>query len=107
MQQISVTEFKQWLDDGARGRPVLLDVREDWERARCALPDSIHLPMSQIVERLAELDPQADLVVYCHHGGRSAQVGSFLERRGVRSVFNLAGGIDAWSRTIDPSVPTY
>ena len=88
-------------------RPVLLDVREPWELATARLPGSLDIPMGQIPERLDELPPDRPLIVMCHHGMRSLQVVMFLQHRGFESVSNLAGGIDAWSREVDPSIPTY
>jgi rhodanese-related sulfurtransferase len=107
MQQITVTELKAWLDDARRGRPVLLDVREPWEREICSLPGSLHVPMNTVPGRAGELDPGADTVVICHHGSRSFQVGLFLKRGGFARVYNLQGGLDAWARAIDPSMPIY
>ena len=67
--------------------------------------------MGEIPRRLdelkAELEAKAEVVVICHHGGRSMQVAMFLEKSGFSKVHNLAGGIDAWSRTVDASVPLY
>jgi rhodanese-related sulfurtransferase len=63
--------------------------------------------MGQVAARKDELDAQADVVVICHHGGRSMQVAMFLEKNGFKRVHNLVGGIDAWSRTVDPAVPLY
>ncbi|MBO9685567.1 rhodanese-like domain-containing protein [Roseateles chitosanitabidus] len=92
-------------------RALLLDVREPWEvaLARIDVPglDWKHLPMGQVVDRVEELDPQQPVAVYCHHGVRSLQVVAFLSRQGFDVVYNLAGGIDAWSEEIDPSVPRY
>ena len=65
------------------------------------------MPMREIPSRLAELDPAQPVVCICHHGARSAQVVAFLERSGFESVYNLAGGIDAWSQDVDPSVARY
>ena len=91
--------------------PLLLDVREDWEVAVAAIRiDGVaarHIPMGRIPERLAELDPAQPVVCICHHGMRSAQVGGLLERQGFASVYNLAGGIDAWSEQVDSTVPRY
>lgn len=88
-------------------RPVLLDVREPWELATARLPGSLDIPMGQIPARLDELPPDRPLIVMCHHGMRSLQVVMFLKHQGFESVSNLAGGIDAWSREVDPSIPTY
>lgn len=90
---------------------LLLDVREPWEveTAAISLPGvaAKHIPMGRIPERLDELDPSQSIVCICHHGVRSLQVVAFLERQGFESVYNLAGGIDAWSVEVDPSVPRY
>jgi rhodanese-related sulfurtransferase len=92
-------------------KPLLLDVREDWEVATAAIHiqgvAERHIPMSHIPERFTELDPAQPIVCICHHGMRSAQVGSFLERQGFSAIYNLAGGIDAWSDQIDNTVPRY
>ena len=90
---------------------VLLDVREPWEvqLARIDLPGatSLHMPMQQIPARLAELEPAQPVVCICHHGARSAQVVAFLQRQGHAQVYNLAGGVDAWSTQVDSAVPRY
>lgn len=90
---------------------LLLDVRQPWEAALASIRlDGIEtrlIPMAELVERLGELDPAQPVVAYCHHGVRSLQVVAFLERQGFESVYNLAGGIDAWSREVDASVPRY
>ena len=65
------------------------------------------VPMREVPARLAEIGEGNEVVAICHHGGRSMQVAMFLERQGFKQVHNLKGGIDAWSRTVDPSVPTY
>jgi rhodanese-related sulfurtransferase len=100
---------REFLDKRAQGAPMtLVDVREDWETELAPVPSPhIHIPMGQITERLAELDPNAATVVICRSGGRSAEVARFLSARGFGSVFNLAGGILAWSRDIDPKIPQY
>jgi rhodanese-related sulfurtransferase len=87
---------------------VLLDVREDWEiELAPAPPPIVHIPMGQIPDRLGELDPRTETVVICRSGGRSSQVAHFLVARGFSSVFNLAGGILAWSRDVDPTIRQY
>jgi rhodanese-related sulfurtransferase len=107
MDQITPRELKAWLDEPGRTRPVLLDVREPWEHAICALPGALQLPMNTVPARAEELDPAAVTVVICHHGARSFQVGMFLERRGFGRVYNLLGGVDAWAREVDPSMAVY
>ena len=107
MNNLSASELKAWLDDAARERPVLLDVREPWEYEKARIEGSQLVPMREVPARVAEIDEDKEVVAICHHGGRSMQVAMFLEKQGFKRVHNLTGGIDAWSRTVDPSVPTY
>ena len=86
---------------------VVLDVREPEEIAIAPFPDALHIPMGDIPSRLTELDSDAEWVVVCHHGVRSAQVAMYLAHMGFARVSNLTGGIDAWSQLIDPSLPRY
>lgn len=104
MQQIQPSELFDWL---AEEPPLLLDVREPWEVALCVLPRSVHVPMRDIPARIGELDGSRPVVCLCHHGGRSMQVAIFLESRGFTNVYNLAGGLDAWARQIDPTFTRY
>jgi rhodanese-related sulfurtransferase len=91
----------------AGNAPLVLDVRENWERAVASIPDTLHIPMNEIPARLGELDAKAPIVVMCRSGGRSLQVAQFLARNGFGSVANLTGGILAWSRDVDSSVRAY
>ncbi len=86
---------------------LLLDVREPFERDLARIEPSLHIPMQQVPEHLDQLPREATIVVYCHSGGRSAAVAGFLEHQGYVRVANLKGGIDAWSREVDPSVERY
>lgn len=88
---------------------MLLDVREQDEYDFAKIEGSVLIPMSQIQERIGELEQHKDshIVVHCHHGGRSMNVTRFLVTNGYARVQNLAGGIDAWSQEIDDSVPRY
>ncbi|HZY61456.1 MAG TPA: rhodanese-like domain-containing protein [Edaphobacter sp.] len=88
--------------------PILLDVREPWEFETAHLPNSLHMPMGDVPSRAnQELDPDAHIVVICHHGMRSLNVAMWLRNQGFDNAQSLAGGIDYWSRAIDPSVPIY
>ena len=94
----------------AAGEPVyLLDVREPWENAHCQLPNSVLIPLGELTGRVSEVDPPpgAPVVVYCHHGIRSLSGAAILEANGFPEAYSLAGGIEAWSTLIDPSVPRY
>jgi molybdopterin/thiamine biosynthesis adenylyltransferase/rhodanese-related sulfurtransferase len=92
----------------ARGDSLLLlDVREPWEHALAALPHAMLVPLDTLQQRTATLDPTAEYVVYCHHGGRSAMATQWLRSQGFARVANLEGGIDAWSREVDASIPRY
>jgi len=107
MQQIRARQLADWLADGSRRQPVLLDVREPWEFELCSLPGSQLIPMHLVPTRCEELSPDDDIVVICHHGGRSMQVAMFLERKGYAALFNLMGGVDAWAAEVDPALRRY
>ena len=88
---------------------LLLDCREQDEYDLARIEGATLLPMSEIQDRLAELEPHRDrhLLVYCHHGMRSLQVAQWLRSQGFPTVQSMSGGIDAWSQLIDPTVPRY
>jgi adenylyltransferase/sulfurtransferase len=86
---------------------VLIDVREPHEVELCRITGATLIPMRQIPEQVATLPRDKHLLIHCHHGGRSLRVTQFLRANGFTAVSNVAGGIDAWSLTIDPSVPRY
>lgn len=100
---------QQFLARRAEGAPMtLLDVREEWEIQLSPAPSKyLHIPMGQIPERSGEMDPAAEIVVMCRTGGRSMEVARYLLRSGFVKVSNLTGGILAWSRDIDPTIPVY
>jgi len=101
---ITPQDLKTRLD--RRDPLVLLDVREDWETALCRLDNATHIPIEEIELRTTELDPTDEIVVYCHHGVRSAAVANFLRQQGYRAV-NLEGGLDQWARLIDTRMKRY
>ena len=105
MRQMTVMEYKELLDSGADH--VLLDVREPDELATAAIHTCLEVPMRTIPQRMEELPKDKPIVVVCHTGTRSMQVCQYLDRYGYDNVVNLMGGINAWSRQIDPSVPLY
>ncbi|MDP2809361.1 MAG: rhodanese-like domain-containing protein [Rhodocyclaceae bacterium] len=107
MQQVTPTQLRQWLDDPAREKPVLLDVREPWEFDVCRIGGAKPMPMRSVPARHPELSRDAATVIVCHHGARSYQAAMFLEQMGFTHIYNLHGGMAAWSRDVDPATPTY
>jgi rhodanese-related sulfurtransferase len=105
LDEIGPVELKARLERD--DKPFILDVREPWEVQMASMPGAANIPMGEIPARLSELDSRRETVVICHHGIRSAEVAVYLARRGFERVINLAGGIDAWSREVDPAVPRY
>jgi rhodanese-related sulfurtransferase len=107
--ELTPTEFhNRWgAERLGEGAVILLDVRELDELELAAVPGALHIPMRELPSRLTELDRAKPVVALCHSGVRSRWVTEYLAARGFEQVFNLTGGIDAWSREIDPSVPRY
>jgi sulfur-carrier protein adenylyltransferase/sulfurtransferase len=106
MPEITATELKQRLDSGEDIQ--MIDVREPHEVAIAKLPNSTHIPLGQILNRMDEIDPSRETVVHCKMGGRSAKAIEALKRSGFSgSLMNLKGGIIAWSNEVDPSVAKY
>jgi rhodanese-related sulfurtransferase len=106
MKQITAPDLHTYLET-ASPKPLLLDVREPQEFAFCHIEGSLHIPMNDVPARLAELNPEREIVCICHHGMRSASVGGYLERQGFRNVVNLAGGVEAWATLVDLDMPRY
>lgn len=106
MEEITATELKQRLDNGDDIQ--IIDVREPNEYAFARIPNSTHIPLGQILNRMSEIDPAREVVVHCKMGGRSARAIEALTRAGFQgNLKNLKGGITAWSNEVDPSVPKY
>jgi len=106
MQEITATELKQRLDKGDDIQ--IIDVREDNEVAIGRIPNSIHIRLPEVLNRMDEIDPSRETVMHCKMGGRSARAIEVLERSGFKGkLVNLKGGIIAWSNEVDPSVPKY
>ena len=91
----------------AEKKPVLLDVREVWEYKTCHIDGSQLVSMRTIPARLHEFKRDEEIVAICHHGNRSAMVANFMEQQGFDKMINLAGGVNAWAKEIDQSMPTY
>ncbi len=110
--QVRPKDLAAWLEDARQhGEPVVLDVREPSELQVASIKADgftlLTIPMGVIPPRLSELDPEQPIACLCHHGGRSMQVASFLQARGFAHVANIAGGINAWSAEVDPTVARY
>ena len=103
MRRFNARELDAYLE---QHEPRLIDVREPWEFQICHIPQSILLPMRQVPQSVDRFRDQ-ETVVICHHGIRSLQVVRFLEMHGIDHCINLDGGVDAWARDVDRSMPTY
>lgn len=106
MPEITATELKERLDKGEDIQ--IIDVREPDEFAFARIPNSVHIPLGQVINRMSEIDQTRDTVVHCKMGGRSARAIQALRSAGFTGpLSNLKGGITAWSNEVDPSVPKY
>ena len=108
--EIPVQQAKELLDQHAQSQPRvrLIDVREPWEAQLASIPGSELIPMNEFASRAhQELDPEEHLLIMCKVGGRSLSVTNWLRQQGFEKAQSVAGGIDAWSRQIDPSIPRY
>ncbi len=104
--EITSEEVKFKLDCGEPF--ILLDVREPWEVETARIASAKMMPMGDVPSRAhQELDPEEHIVVMCHHGVRSMNVTVWLRQQGFEKVQSMRGGIDAWSRSVDPTIPTY
>ena len=102
---ITVDELKARWDKG--DRPFLLDVREAVEHQLVQLEGDVLIPLGELIARQQELDPDREIVVYCHHGNRSGRATAYLRHNGFPHARNLRGGIEEWAVKIDPSLPRY
>jgi sulfur-carrier protein adenylyltransferase/sulfurtransferase len=102
-EQVDATTAKELLDRGA----ALLDVREPFEIQICSIPGSMLVPMREVPQRAAEIPTDRPVLVLCHHGMRSQRVTQWLRQQGYPKAINIAGGIDAWSEQVDPTIARY
>lgn len=110
IEQVRPSELSHWIQSHGADA-VVLDVREPVEVQAASVKPSgfelVHIPMNEIPGRLGQLDPGRAVAVLCHHGNRSMRVAMFLQANGFDTLANIAGGIEAWSQELDPSVPRY
>jgi rhodanese-related sulfurtransferase len=104
--EVTPRELAQQIENG---QPIrLIDVRQPWENQLAKLAGSVLIPLNDLPRRAAEIPVEpGTIVVYCHHGIRSLSAAEYLRRVGHVNVRSLAGGIDAWSCEVDPTVPRY
>ena len=106
--EISASEAKDLLAACREKRCMLLDVREPWEHEEASIVGSVIMPMGDIPSRAHhELDPESRIIVICHHGVRSMSVTVWLREQGFDLAQSLRGGIDAWSKEVDGTIPRY
>lgn len=106
IKQISVEELKEKLDK--KENFTLVDCREKDEYEKCRIEGSTLIPLSEFVNRgPAELNPESQIIIHCHHGGRAQKACELLTSQGFKDVINVKGGIEEWSLKIDPKVPRY
>ena len=105
MQTITPEGLKLKLDAGES--PMLLDVREAWEFEIAHIEGSTNISMSNVQQILDALKIEDEIVVICHHGIRSFQIGRFLENNGYKQIINLEGGVDAWAESVDTGMEKY
>jgi rhodanese-related sulfurtransferase len=87
--------------------PLLVDVREPWEHQTAAIVGAYHIPLRTLPSRVDELPRDRSIVLHCHYGGRSMEAARWLKANGYLRLANMRGGIDAWSQTVDETVPRY
>ncbi|MEO1226815.1 MAG: rhodanese-like domain-containing protein [Pseudomonadota bacterium] len=104
-QDIGVHQLAEMRDTGAAH--TVLDIREPDELAVCIIDGSVTIPMQRVPDALDGLPRETPLIIVCHHGVRSAMVTAFLRRNGFDNALNLASGIDAWARDVEPDMPRY
>ena len=106
MRHFSPTQLQQHLDK-SETRPLLLDVREPWEFEYCHIEGSVLIPMRELPGEMDQFDPDQEIVMICHHGIRSRQMGYYMEQAGFQNIINLDGGVEQWARDIEPSMKRY
>jgi rhodanese-related sulfurtransferase len=103
VQSVSCEQALTMQSQGA----LILDVREPWELEIAAIDGALNIPMQSIPAAIDALPREQDLLLLCHHGMRSMNVAQFLERHGFDALFNVSGGVDAWSRQVNPALARY
>ena len=104
MRKFSAIELHEYLK---HNQPLLLDVREQWEFDYCKIEGSILIPMGELPANLSRLDADTDIIMICHHGIRSRQMGYYMEQAGFKNITNLEGGVEQWAEDVDKTMKRY
>ena len=105
MIEMKATELNEYI--AKNPKTVLIDVRETWEYNVAFIKDSIHIPISEIQNRMHDFEENENIVFICHHGIRSRMVGIYFQQNGFKNTINLRGGIDSWAKTVDNEMAVY
>ena len=105
MIEMTALELSKYIADNPN--TVLIDVREPWEYSVAFIKNSIHIPISEIQNRMHDFDENENIVFICHHGIRSRMVGIYFQQNGFKNTINLRGGIDSWAKTVDNEMAVY
>jgi len=106
MKNITPKQLQQYLTETDIA-PLLLDVRENWEFEYCHIANSVLIPMGKLPDKLNELDRQKEIIIICHHGIRSRQMGYYMEQMGFEHIINLDGGVERWAEDVEPTMKRY
>ena len=106
MRHFTPTQLQQYLAQ-TETDPLLLDVRERWEFDYCHIEGSVLIPMGELPDKLDTLNPQQDIIMICHHGIRSRQMGYYMEQAGFKHITNLDGGVEQWAEDVDITMKRY
>tara|TARA_B100001996_G_C18652715_1_gene590048 strand:- start:1473 stop:1790 length:318 start_codon:yes stop_codon:yes gene_type:complete len=105
MIEMTALELNEYVNNNSNA--ILIDVREGWEYNIAYIKDSIHIPISEIQNKMYDYDEEETIVFICHHGIRSRMVGIYFEQNDYKNIINLRGGIDSWAKTVDNNMAVY
>ncbi len=105
MIEMTAIELNQFIIENPK--TILVDVRENWEYSVVSIKDSIHIPISEIQNKMSDFDENQTIAFICHHGVRSRMVGIYFEQNDFKNIINLRGGIDSWAKTVDKKMVIY
>jgi len=106
MRHFTPIQLKEFLAS-TNEQPLLLDVRERWEFEYCNIDGSVLIPMGQLPDKLETLDKSQEIIMICHHGIRSRQMGYYMEQAGFEHITNLDGGVEQWANDVDKTMKRY